>query len=241
VSDRGKRPTGTSGPDQRPSVSAAWSESTDGRTAGWSDPSRAVAFSDGVFAIIITLLVLDLTPPDWQPGRLLATLAGRWPTYAAYVASYLLVGVAWINHAAAFRHIRRVDRGLNWINLAVLFTTGLLPFPTAVLARAMGAGDLADERIAVGLYGALGALTTLSWLLFFHYMNRHPALLEAETTHAFFAGERAAIGAVLYLGGALLGAVASPLLALAIFIGLPIFYALTSEGLPTRRAVRRRA
>jgi uncharacterized membrane protein len=199
-----------------------------------------MAFSDAVFAIIITLLVLDLVPPDWQPGRLLARLVERWPTYAAYLASYLLVGVAWINHAAAFRHIRRMDRGLNWSNLAVLFATGLLPFPTAVLAQAMGTGNLADERIAVGLYSAIGALTTLSWLLFFHYMSRDPALLVDVTKHVFFAGERAVICSVLYLGGGLLGVVVSPLLALAIFVGLPVFYALTSEGLPAWRGVRRR-
>lgn len=225
VSDRGDRPAGAE-------------ESTDRQATRWSDPSRTIAFSDGVFAIIITLLVLDLVPPDWPPGRLLASLMERWPTYAAYLASYLLVGVAWINHAAAFRHIRWMDRGLNWTNLAVLFTTGLLPFPTAVLAQAMGAGNLADERSAVALYGALGALTTLSWLLFFQYLSRHPALLVDIAEQAFFPGERAAIGIVAYLGGGILGVVVSPLLALAIFVGLPIFYALTSEGLPVWRGKR---
>jgi uncharacterized membrane protein len=241
VSDRGAGPAGASGPDLRRSIGTDPAEPTNGPAAQWSDPIRATAFSDAVFAIIITLLVLDLISLEWPPGRLLATLVERWPTYVAYLASYLLVGVAWINHAAAFRHIRWMDRGLNWVNLAVLFTTGLLPFPTAVLARAMGAGNLADERVAAGLYGALGALTTLSWLLFFHYMNRHPALLVEETAHAFFAGERAAIGGVLYLGGGLLGIFVSPLLALAIFVCLPIFYALTSEGLPAWLGVRRRA
>jgi len=240
VSPSGRRTARARGPNQRRSTSTAPEESTDGQAAGWSDPNRTVAFSDAVFAIIITLLVLDLVPPDWQPGSLLATLMDRWPTYAAYIAAYLSVGVVWMNHAAAFRHIRWMDRRLTWINLAVLFTTGLLPFPTAVLARAMGAGSLADERIAVGLYGALGVLTTLSWLLFFHYMNRRPELLVDETAHVFFAGERSVIGSVLYLGGALLGVVVSPLLALAIFVGVPIFFALTSEGLPAWLGARRR-
>jgi hypothetical protein len=134
-----------------------------------------------------------------------------------------------------------MDRGLTWSNLAVLFTTGLLPFPTAVLAQAMGAGKLADEQVAVGLYGAMGALTSLSWLLFFRYMGRHPALLVDATEHVFFAGERAALGSILYLGGGFLGVVVSPLLALAIFVSLPIFYALTSEGLPAWRGGKRGA
>jgi uncharacterized membrane protein len=240
-SDSGEGSAGASGPNQGRPTGTAPEASPDGQAARWSDPNRAIGFSDAVFAIIITLLVLDLVPPDWPPGHLLTRLVDRWPIYAAYLASYLLVGVAWINHAAAFRHIRRMDRGLHWINLAVLFATGLLPFPTAVLAQAMAAGNLADERIAAGVYGAIGALTTLSWLLLFRYMDRHPALLVDATEHAVFAGERAAIGSVLYLGGGLLGAVVSPPLALAIFIGLPVFYALTSEGLPAWRGVRRSA
>ncbi len=136
---------------------------------------------------------------------------------------------------------RWMDRGLQWSNLAVLFTTGLLPYPTAVLAQAMGVGNLADERIAAGMYGAIGALAGLSWLLLFRYMSRHPALLTAATEHAVFPGERAAIGSVLYLGGGLLGVVVSPLLALTVFVCLPIFFALTSEGLPAWRGPRRRA
>jgi uncharacterized membrane protein len=213
----------------------------DRQPARWSDPGRAIAFSDGVFAIIITLLVLDLVPPDGPPGGLLAQLMDQWPTYAAYVASYLLVGVVWLNHTTAFRHVRWMDRGLQWSNLAVLFTTGLLPFPTAVLAQAMGVGNLADERIAAGMYGAIGALAGLSWLLLLRYMSRHPALLTAATEHAVFPGERAAIGSVLYLGGGLLGVMVSPLLALTVFVCLPIFYALTSEGLPAWRGPRRQA
>jgi uncharacterized membrane protein len=239
VSDSGAGPAGAGGPNQSRSTGTAPAESPDEQAARWNDPSRAIAFSDAVFAIIITLLVLDLVPPDWPPSSLLARLVDRWPTYAAYIASYLLVGVAWINHAAAFRHIRWMDRGLNWINLAVLFATGLLPFPTAVLAQAMGAGNLADEQVAVALYGAIGALTTLSWLLFFQYLSRHPALLVDATEHAYFAGERAVIGCVSYLSGGLLGVVVSPLLALAIFVCLPIFYALTSEGLPAWRGAGR--
>jgi uncharacterized membrane protein len=204
----------------------------------WRDPGRAIALSDGVFAIIITLLVLDLLLPEGPPGHLLARLVDRWPAYVAYLASYLLIGVVWLTHVSAFDHIRRMDDGMQWCNLAVLLTTGLLPFPTAVLAQAIGSGSLADERVAVGLYGALGALTTLSWLIFFQYMSRHPALLASTPTYARFPGERAVIGGVLYLAGALLGVIVSPLLALVFFVGLPIFYAFTTEGLTVGRGSR---
>ena len=202
-----------------------------GSTEGWRDPGRAITLSDGVFAIIITLLVLDLLLPEGAPGHLLSRLIDRWPAYVAYLASYLLIGVVWLTHVSAFNHIRQMDYALLWHNLAILFTTGLLPFPTAVLAQAMSSGNLADERTAVGLYGVIGALTTLSWLLFYQYLGRHPALLVRVPRHLLFSGERAAIGSVLYLIGVFCGVIVSPLLALAIFVGLPIFYAVTMEGL----------
>ena len=99
-----------------------------------SDTRRVEAFSDGVFAIAITLLVLDLRVPDFESGRLLHDLFHLWGAYIAYVSSFLYIGVIWLNHHAAFTRIHRVDWGLQWANLALLFTTALLPFPTAVLS-----------------------------------------------------------------------------------------------------------
>jgi uncharacterized membrane protein len=133
-----------------------------------------------------------------------------------------------------------MDSGLQWVNLAVLFTTGLLPFPTAVMAEAIGAGNLADEQTAVGLYALIGTLLCVSWLLFFHYLSQHREVLQHEDDDVFFAGERvrAVLGAALYAIAGLLGYLVSPGLALAIFIALPIFYAITSEGLtrlPSRK------
>jgi uncharacterized membrane protein len=75
----------------------------------------------------------------------------QWPTYLAYVTSYLYVGVVWLNHKAEFRRIRWIDRGLHWVNIGVLFTTALLPFATAVMADAVQEGNQDDERTAVGL------------------------------------------------------------------------------------------
>jgi uncharacterized membrane protein len=79
-----------------------------------SDTARVEAFSDGVFAIIITLLVLDLRKPEVGPGQLLSGLLQQWPTYLAYVTSFLYVGVVWQNHRAAFNRICLIDRGLHW-------------------------------------------------------------------------------------------------------------------------------
>jgi uncharacterized membrane protein len=81
----------------------------------------------------------------------------------AYVTSFLYVGVVWLNHKAAFQRIRRMDRGLHSANPGILLTTGLLPFPTAVIADAMEGGDAADVRVAVALYGLVGVLLGVSW------------------------------------------------------------------------------
>src|SRR5690242_15895279 len=104
------------------------------RVVEQSDTSRAEAFSDSIFAIIITLLVLDLKPPQIEPSRLLFGLLQQWPTYLAYVTSYCYIAVVWLNHKHAFMRIRLMNRGLHWTNLGILFTTALLPFPTAVIA-----------------------------------------------------------------------------------------------------------
>jgi uncharacterized membrane protein len=228
-------------PDPPQSKSTAENASDSGHASHWDNPGRATGFSDAVFAIIITLLVLDLIPPEGEPGHMLPDLLAQWPAYLAYVASYLVIGVVWTNHRAVFHHIRRMDWGLDWVNLGVLFATGLLPFLTAMVARAMGTGNLADERTAVALYAGLGTLVTLSWVFFFHYVSRRPELLAHDVGDAYFVSHctRALFGTVTYVVAALLGSLVAPKLALAIFVLAPIFYALTSEGLPGWRASRR--
>ncbi len=212
-----------------------------------SDPegntSRAIAFSDGVFAIVITLLVLDVRPPQTPPGHLLQGLLAEWPTYLAYVTSYLYVGVVWLNHKWTFARVRRMDRGLHWANLGVLATTSLLPFPTAVLSLAVHQGNPADMRTAVGLYALIGAVLCVSWLVLFHYLATHPNLLAPDVRHDFFAQERkrAVIGVVLYLAAGVLGYLIGPPVAMAIFLVLPTFYAVTSRGLGELRSTVRRA
>jgi uncharacterized membrane protein len=206
---------------------------TDALNPRISDTRRAEAFSDAVLAIVITLLVLDLQPPATQPGRLAQALLDQWPSYLAYLTSYLYVGVVWLNHKAAFMHIHSMTVGLHWLNLAVLATAALVPFPTAVIAEAMELHDLADQKTAVGLYALIGTLLCLSWLAFFHYLGRHPELVDKQFAGDFFRGERrrAAVGLGLYALAGALGALVSPWLASGIFLGLPIFFGLTSHGL----------
>lgn len=208
---------------RRPRALAEW----------FSDTSRAEAFSDGVMAVALTLLVLNLAAPPHQPGGLFNALVDLWPAYVAFLASYAFVGVAWTNHHVAFRRIRVLDRGLSWANLGILLTTVLIPFPTAVLANAFRDGNSVDSRTAVSLYALIGTLAAISWLVFFHYLRGHPELLRHENDAAYFHNERrrAVAGIIPYSLAGALGYFINPLIALVIFVLLPTFYALTSEGL----------
>ncbi len=103
-----------------------------------SDTTRVEAFSDGVFAIAITLLVLEIRvpPPDaTEQGRtLLTALRELWPSYVGYVLSFVTIGIMWANHHSIFRYVRRADRYFVLINVLFLMCISFLPFPTALLA-----------------------------------------------------------------------------------------------------------
>lgn len=207
-----------------------------------ADTSRVEAFSDGVLAIVITLLVLDLRLPEVPPGRLLEGLASQWPSYLAYFTSFHYVGVVWLNHHATFRRINWIDAPLHWANLGILFTAALLPFPTAVLSHALVGESLADARTAVGLYALVGMLLYVSWFVLFHYLARRPHLTDENVNADFFRGERTrvAIGVVLYPAAGVLGVVVLPILGLVIFLLLTIFFGLTTQGLNERPHLHRR-
>ena len=123
--------------------------------------SRIEAFSDGVFAIAITLLVLEIQVPDVHGGGLLDALGDLWPSYAAYAVSFLTIGIIWVNHHTAFGLLARADRKLLFLNLALLMTVSFIPFPTSVLARYLQAGS--DQHVAAVTYSGTMALQGLAF------------------------------------------------------------------------------
>jgi uncharacterized membrane protein len=116
-----------------------------------------VAFSDGVFAITITLLVLEIKPPT-DDANLLHGLAVLWPSYLAYALTFLFIGQVWVNHHVMFDHIRSADRLILLLNTLVLMVVAFLPFATSVLAGATRSGH--GQRVAVGRRFELA----LAWL-----------------------------------------------------------------------------
>ncbi|WP_319461765.1 TMEM175 family protein [Micromonospora sp. RTP1Z1] len=209
-----------------------------------SDTGRAIGFSDAVFAIIITLLVLDLRTPEVPPGGVLRALLAQWPVYVAYVTSYLQVAVNWLNHKGTFYRVRCADRGLQWANLGVLFSVALLPFVTAVVSRAVELGDRYDERVGIALYGLVGMVLSAAWLGLYHHLSRYRDLLEPHISPRFFAVERlrAVLGIVAFAVAGLIGWLVSVPVALVVLLLLPLFYGLSSNGFyDLRRWMRRRA
>jgi uncharacterized membrane protein len=141
----------------------------DEHSAGLMSSQRVEAFSDAVFAIAATLLVLDLAVPprDSTPsGGLAAALAHQWPGYFAYLVSFLVIGIIWVNHHTVFARVRRVDRPVLFVNLALLLVVSALPFPTRLLAEYLTAPG--DSHIAAAIYSAamfaMGLTYALLWL-----------------------------------------------------------------------------
>jgi uncharacterized membrane protein len=183
---------------------------------------RLEAFSDGVMAIAITLLVLEITVPA-HDRALGPALVALWPSYVAYIISFVVIGAIWINHHAMFRYIVRADGMLVLLNVLHLMLIAFLPFPTAVLADAFSRGS--DELVAAAFYG--GTLTLLGILInvMWRYAAHGHRLLGSHVSRgqARQMGRRYLVGPIGY-AIATLAALMVPWLALAIFFFLNLFY-----------------
>jgi uncharacterized membrane protein len=120
---------------------------------GRFDTARVEAFSDGVFAIAITLLVLEISIPEDEFDDLWAAIADQWPSYLAYVTSFLTIGGLWLVHHGIFRRMRFADPTVLRTNLVLLLMVAFLPFPTRLVAETLTINHA--ERPAVLFYGAV--------------------------------------------------------------------------------------
>ena len=141
------------------------------------ETARVEAFSDGVIAIAITLLVLDVkVPPHDEASDLWRSLGDLWPSYVGFALSFVIIGIIWANHHDMFGLIGRVDRTLVLINLLFLLCVGFLPFPTALLAEYLGHDG---ERAAVNVYsGSMLAIALVYNLLWWY--PRHAGLIDPK-------------------------------------------------------------
>jgi uncharacterized membrane protein len=189
--------------------------------------TRVEAFSDGVFAIAITLLVLNIHVPDPESEAGLAhALAAQWPSYAAYAVSFMTIGIIWINHHVMFRRLKVVDHGVLIWNLVLLMCVGALPFTTALMAAYLKEGQ--GENLAASIYsGSLLVMTLVFAGTNHHVLFRKAKLLSADvdTETRRQTLRRGLSGALPYLLATAL-ALVSPYLTLAICAAVALFYAL---------------
>jgi TMEM175 potassium channel family protein len=143
------------------------------------ETGRVEAFSDGVFAIAITLLILAVGFEQAQAeGDLGQQLLDLWPAYLAYAASFLTIGIMWVNHHAVFRQFARVDRSLLLLNIMLLMLIAFVPFPTRVVADHALSAD--DRKAAALLYGSTMTITAILFFCVWIYGSRHVLRPDAD-------------------------------------------------------------
>lgn len=193
-----------------------------------TDTGRAETFSDGVLAIAITLLVLDLGVParDALGEQSLADALGhQWPQYAAYVTSFLVIGIIWVNHHTLFRLILHVDRMLLFINLLLLLFVAAIPFTTSLLAEYLTAGG-SNARTAAVTYSAVMLAMSVAFGTLFIYVVRHRGLLEETVDPTVLRASTrrfTTIGLALYAITVLVALISAPA-CLALHFVLALYY-----------------
>jgi uncharacterized membrane protein len=192
---------------------------------------RLEAFSDGVIAIAITLLILEIKVPEGAGEQLPHRLAQQWPSYVSYAVSFFVIGVIWLNHHALFAHLGRVDRKLMALNLVLLFTIATIPWPTSLLATYMREGGDA-ERLAALIYSGTMLAMGVAFGSLWTYAARDRRLLGTDLSDDEIRRRtlRFTIGAPLYLIALLVAFVSAPA-CLAINAALAVYYATPGAGM----------
>jgi TMEM175 potassium channel family protein len=189
------------------------------------ETGRVEAFSDGVFAIAITLLILGVGVEEPLRGKLGEELTRLWPAYLAYGVSFLTIGIMWINHHMLFRHFARVDRTLLLLNVLLLMLVAFVPFPTKVVAEFIRSGG--DRRDAALLYGLTLTITALMFLALWLYGSRRLLRSDADRREVNGITRSYLPGAPIYALATALAFV-SPTASLATYAALALFYAFSS-------------
>jgi uncharacterized membrane protein len=184
---------------------------------------RVETFSDGVFAIAITLLVLTIAQPS-NYANLAHQLGERLPSLAAYAVSFLVIGIMWLNHHTVFTHLRVVDRGIFYWNLLLLMTIVFIPYPTEVFGEALRRGE--GARTAAIFYSVTMTINASMWACLWLYASIGRRRLSEQ-----FPESQRLISTVLFVSGTAIYAVSiaialvSPYACLAFHGALALYYA----------------
>jgi uncharacterized membrane protein len=191
--------------------------------------ARLEAVSDGVIAIAITLLVLEIHVPEAEGNReLLEALGHEWPSYFGFALSFITIGIMWVNHHHMFQDIERVDHILLVLNLLLLMGISFVPFSTAVLAQNLETDD--GRFVATLLYGSSFLFTAILFNAMWRYASWDRRLLRPDLSerHIQQRSTRYLFGPLFY-GLTLPIAIASPLASLAVYVVMAALYLLPVE------------
>jgi uncharacterized membrane protein len=185
---------------------------------------RLDTFSDGVFAIAITLLALDLPRPEGND--LWHELAHAWESYASFLISFLTIGIIWLNHHALFDRVARADRTLLMLNVLLLLWVSIIPWPTGLVADHLSGGG-ASAATAVYCTVFVGMAVTFSAV--WHYARAAGHLAELTPAQVAHLGQRNSLGIGFYVGAVAVAFVV-PQLSLAICFVLGLYYLLPDRA-----------
>ena len=195
------------------------------------ETSRTEAFSDGVFAIAITLLVLELKVPRLEgvpeQAGLIRALAAQWPSYLAFLISFITILIMWVNHHNLFTYIRRSDGLFMFLNGAVLLTVTVVPFPTALLAEYI---RHPQASIAAAIYAGTFLCNCAAFAVMWRYASKGKRLLDQRLDAGLIQGikRQAMTGIVLYIL-ALGMAFVSVFVSVGMCLLLAVFFAVTGS------------
>ena len=183
---------------------------------------RLEAFSDGVFAIAITLLILDIGVSGTAGQDLGAAIRALWPSYLAYVASFSTIGAAWLGHNAITEYLDRADAAFVRLNLLLLLVVSFLPFPTRLVAEYIRQDKA--EKVAVTFYGIVLVLATTMLLVLWRYAVRAKLVrpdLDDEEIELLTERLTPGLGAYLVL---IVTGLFVPVIAVIGYLGIALYY-----------------
>jgi uncharacterized membrane protein len=193
------------------------------------DSRRAESFSDGVFAVAITILVFNLLPVgagSVSSGQLTRALSTAWPQYAAYAVSFLTIGIMWLNHHTMLAHVNRVDRTLLALNLFLLMGVVAIPFPTALVAEHLTGKFRAGGQVAAVVYGLVMIAISIGYSGMWLYLESHRDRLggSARTRSVRATSIRFGAGLIGYVAATLIAALVSATAALVLYGLIAVYY-----------------
>ncbi len=198
------------------------------------DSARLEAFSDGVFAVAITLLALNLAVEGPGHGTLAHQLSDRWPAFAAYVISFLTIGIIWVNHHAVFKNLSHIDRTLLFLNLLLLFFVVSIPFATATMATYLRSGG-PDSHLAAAVFMGVFEGMSIAFAAIFWWSIRHGHMrVPLSSSDARRATIRFGLGHIGYIAGIGVAFLSAPA-TLVISAAVAVYYVFEQTGGPGSR------